>query len=65
MPQGAGTSEQAMRVLVTEDDEVLATALAPGCAVTVKTTIRRLRANLGDPPVTQIVRNSGCRIGEP
>jgi DNA-binding response OmpR family regulator len=30
---------------------------------TVKTTIRRLRAKLGDPPVIQTVRDSGYRIG--
>jgi DNA-binding response OmpR family regulator len=32
---------------------------------TVKTTIRRLRAKLGDPPVIETVRESGYRIGEP
>jgi DNA-binding response OmpR family regulator len=32
---------------------------------TVKTTIRRLRAKLGDPPVIDTVRESGYRIGEP
>jgi DNA-binding response OmpR family regulator len=32
---------------------------------TVKTTIRRLRTKLGDPPVIQTVRESGYRIGEP
>jgi DNA-binding response OmpR family regulator len=32
---------------------------------TVKTTIGRLRAKLGDPPVIQTVRESGYRIGEP
>src|SRR5580698_9567601 len=32
---------------------------------TVKTTIGRLRAKLGDPPVIQTVRDSGYRIGEP
>jgi DNA-binding response OmpR family regulator len=31
---------------------------------TVKTTIRRLRAKLGDPPVIETVRESGYRIGE-
>ena len=31
----------------------------------VKTTIRRLRAKLGDPPVIQTVREGGYRIGEP
>jgi DNA-binding response OmpR family regulator len=31
----------------------------------VKTTIRRLRAKLGDPPVIHTVRESGYRIGEP
>jgi DNA-binding response OmpR family regulator len=30
---------------------------------TVKTTIRRLRAKLGDPPVIETVRESGYRIG--
>ena len=30
---------------------------------TVKTTIRRLRAKLGDPPVIETVRDSGYRIG--
>src|SRR6516164_6737192 len=30
---------------------------------TVKTTIGRLRAKLGDPPVIQTVRDSGYRIG--
>jgi DNA-binding response OmpR family regulator len=32
---------------------------------TVKTTIGRLRAKLGDPPVIHTVRESGYRIGEP
>jgi len=32
---------------------------------TVKTTIGRLRAKLGDPPVIQTVRDSGYLIGEP
>src|ERR1700733_6222358 len=32
---------------------------------TLKTTIGRLRAKLGDPPVIQTVRESGYRIGEP
>jgi DNA-binding response OmpR family regulator len=32
---------------------------------TVKTTIGRLRAKLGNPPVIQTVRESGYRIGEP
>jgi DNA-binding response OmpR family regulator len=31
----------------------------------VKTTIRRLRAKLGDPPVIQTVREGGYRIGGP
>jgi DNA-binding response OmpR family regulator len=30
---------------------------------TVKTTIRRLRAKLGDPPVIETIRDSGYRIG--
>ena len=32
---------------------------------TVKTTIRRLRAKLGDPPVITTVREGGYQIGEP
>ncbi|WP_020572787.1 response regulator transcription factor [Parafrankia discariae] len=32
---------------------------------TVKTTIRRLRAKLGDPPVIHTVREGGYRIGAP
>jgi DNA-binding response OmpR family regulator len=32
---------------------------------TVKTTIGRLRAKLGDPPVIETIRESGYRIGEP
>ena len=32
---------------------------------TVKTTVRRLRVKLGDPPVIETVRESGYRIGEP
>jgi DNA-binding response OmpR family regulator len=31
----------------------------------VKTTIRRLRAKLGEPPVIHTVREGGYRIGEP
>jgi len=31
----------------------------------VKTTIRRLRLKLGDPPVIQTVREGGYRIGRP
>ena len=31
----------------------------------VKTTIRRLRTKLGDPPVIRTVREGGYRIGEP
>jgi DNA-binding response OmpR family regulator len=32
---------------------------------TVKTTIRRLRAKLGDPPVIRTIREGGYRVGEP
>jgi DNA-binding response OmpR family regulator len=32
---------------------------------TVKATINRLRAKLGDPPVIETVRESGYRIGGP
>jgi len=31
----------------------------------VKTTVRRLRAKLGDPPVIRTVREGGYQIGEP
>jgi DNA-binding response OmpR family regulator len=31
----------------------------------VKTTVRRLRAKLGDPPIVHTVREGGYRIGEP
>ena len=31
----------------------------------VKTTIRRLRAKLGEPPVVHTVREAGYRIGTP
>jgi len=31
----------------------------------VKTTVRRLRTKLGDPPVVQTVREGGYRVGEP
>ena len=31
----------------------------------VKTTMRRLRAKLGDPPVIHTERGGGYRIGEP
>jgi DNA-binding response OmpR family regulator len=31
----------------------------------VKTTVRRLRATLGDPPVIHTVREGGYRIGQP
>ena len=31
----------------------------------VKTTMRRLRAKLGDPPVIHTIREAGYRIGEP
>jgi DNA-binding response OmpR family regulator len=39
--------------------------LADPFTTTVKTTIRRLRAKLGDPPVIHTVREGGYRIGEP
>jgi DNA-binding response OmpR family regulator len=32
---------------------------------TVKTTINRLRAKLGDPPIIETVREAGYRIGGP
>jgi DNA-binding response OmpR family regulator len=39
--------------------------LADPFTTTVKTTIRRLRAKLGDPPLIHTVREAGYRIGEP
>ncbi len=32
-------------------------------SATVKTTVRRLRAKLGDPPIIETIRESGYRIG--
>jgi DNA-binding response OmpR family regulator len=32
---------------------------------TVRTTVRRLRAKLGDPPIVETIREGGYRIGEP
>jgi DNA-binding response OmpR family regulator len=37
--------------------------MADPFTTTVKTTMRRLRAKLGDPPVIETVRESGYRIG--
>ena len=37
--------------------------MADPFTTTVKTTMRRLRAKLGDPPVIETVRDSGYRIG--
>jgi DNA-binding response OmpR family regulator len=39
--------------------------MADPFTTTVKTTMRRLRAKLGDPPVIETVRESGYRIGGP
>ena len=39
-------------------------AFRNGRPTAVKTTIRRLRAKLGDPPVIHTVREGGYRIGE-
>jgi DNA-binding response OmpR family regulator len=39
--------------------------MADPFTTTVKTTVRRLRAKLGDPPVIETVRESGYRIGGP
>jgi DNA-binding response OmpR family regulator len=65
-----------MRVLIAEDDDRLARAVraeellrrvwdeaADPCTTTVKTTIGRLRAKLGGPPLIQTVRDGGYRIG--
>jgi DNA-binding response OmpR family regulator len=38
--------------------------MADPFTTTVKTTIRRLRAKLGDPPVVSTVREGGYRIGD-
>ena len=40
-------------------------AAADPFTTVVKTTIRRLRAKLGDPPVVHTVREAGYRIGAP
>jgi DNA-binding response OmpR family regulator len=32
---------------------------------TVKTTVKRLRVKLGDPPLIETVREGGYRIGQP
>ncbi len=45
-------------------ERVWDTAADPFTTV-VKTTIRRLRAKLGDPPVVHTVREAGYRIGAP
>jgi DNA-binding response OmpR family regulator len=54
------------RLVPTEEllDRVWDSAADP-FTTAVKTTIRRLRAKLGDPPVIQTVREGGYRIGEP
>jgi DNA-binding response OmpR family regulator len=40
-------------------------AAADPFTTAVKTTVRRLRAKLGDPPVVHTVREGGYRVGEP
>jgi DNA-binding response OmpR family regulator len=40
-------------------------AAADPFTTAVKTTIRRLRAKLGDPPIVHTVREGGYRVGEP
>jgi DNA-binding response OmpR family regulator len=54
------------RVVPTEEllDRVWDEATDP-FTTTVKTTIRRLRAKLGDPPLIHTVREAGYRIGQP
>ena len=54
------------RVVSTEQllDQVWDEAADP-FTTAVKTTIRRLRAKLGDPPIIHTVREGGYRIGEP
>lgn len=54
------------RVVSTEQllDRVWDEAADP-FTTTVKTTIRRLRAKLGDPPIIHTVREAGYRVGEP
>jgi DNA-binding response OmpR family regulator len=49
-------------------EELLARVWDPAAnpfTTTVKATINRLRAKLGNPPVIETVRESGYRIGEP
>ena len=54
------------RVVPAEEllDRVWDTAADP-FTTAVKTTIRRLRLKLGDPPVVHTVREGGYRVGEP
>jgi DNA-binding response OmpR family regulator len=54
------------RVVPTEEllDRIWDEAADP-FTTTVKTTIGRLRAKLGDPPAVHTVREAGYRIGEP
>jgi DNA-binding response OmpR family regulator len=54
------------RVVSTEEllDRVWDEAADP-FTTTVKTTVRRLRSKLGDPPVITTVREAGYRIGQP
>jgi DNA-binding response OmpR family regulator len=54
------------RVVPTEEllDRVWDEAADP-FTTTVKTTIRRLRSKLGNPPIIHTIREGGYRIGEP
>ncbi|TWP37219.1 response regulator transcription factor [Leekyejoonella antrihumi] len=63
-----------LECLMTASDRVVSTEqlldgvwdeAADPFTTTVKTTIRRLRAKLGDPPIIHTVREAGYRIGEP
>jgi DNA-binding response OmpR family regulator len=56
----AGTLVSAEQLLERVWDEA-----ADPFTTAVKTTIRRLRTKLGDPPVIHTVREGGYRIGEP
>ena len=57
-PQGALVSAEELLERVWDENADLFTT-------TVKTTIGRLRAKLGDPPIIETVRDGGYRIGEP
>jgi DNA-binding response OmpR family regulator len=64
---GVGLRREGMAVDVVLDEELLERVwgeAADPFTTAVKTTIRRLRGKLGDPPVVYPVREGGYRIGE-